>query len=335
MLIGAESVTDPKKKRLPNRRIDPQIFVPLTVMIILVVVLSVANDEFLKVSTASNLFLRVAATGIVSLGAMCAVISGGIDFTAEYCLVTAAVAGGIVYANTGSMWLFMVTCIAVGLVVGTINGIVISKLKMPPFIATLAMWMCLQGAMNMINKGAVHLDEKFLTWLGAGKLFGFLPIPFVIFLIMSFITYVILQNTKFGGYIYAMGGNEDTVTYAGVNTSKYKCLIYVFAGFCYGLAAVVSASKQGTISVQLSSNTLMDAMASIIIGGTSVSGGKGTVAGTIMGVLIIGLIDTSLNYLNVDSNLRDFVKGFIILAALLVNVLVSRIDKQMQKKAVI
>jgi inositol transport system permease protein len=332
MPTGAKSVA-PDEKKVFRLRIDRQKIVPLAVIIVLVVVLSISNEEFLKLSTASILFARVAATGIVSLGAMCAVISGGIDFTAEYCLVTAAVAGGVVYANTGSMWLFMLVCIVIGLTVGLINGTVISRLKMPPFIATLAMWMCLQGAMNLINKGAVHLESPFLTWLGAGKLFNFLPIPFVVFLIMSIITYIILQKTKFGGYIYAMGGNEDTAIYAGVNVKYYKTLIYVFAGLCYGLAAIVSASKQGTVSVQLSSNTLMDAMASIIIGGTSISGGKGTVVGTIMGVLIIGLIDTSLNYLNVDSNLRDFVKGFIILAALLVNVLVNRVEKRRLKTA--
>ena len=104
-------------------RIDRQKIVPLAVIIVLVFVLSVSNDEFLKLSTATNLFARVAATGIVSLGAMCAVISGGIDFTAEYCLVTAAVAGGVVYAGTDNMWLFMITCIVIGLAVGVINGI--------------------------------------------------------------------------------------------------------------------------------------------------------------------------------------------------------------------
>ena len=127
-----------------------------------------------------------------------------------------------------------------------------------------------------------------------------------------------------GVYVYAMGGNENAAVYAGVNIRWYKFLVYVFAGLCTGIGAVVTCSRVAVVSSSISGDVLMDGIASAVIGGTSVSGGKGTISGTIAGVLIMGLITTSLTYLNVDTLLRDVVKGLIIIAALLIDTVANR-----------
>lgn len=131
-----------------------------------------------------------------------------------------------------------------------------------------------------------------------------------------------------GVYIYTMGGNENAAIYAGVNVDFYKFLVYVFAGFCTGIAAVVTCSRVAMVSSSLASDILMDGISSAVIGGTSSSGGKGTVGGMIAGVLIMGLITTALTYLNVDTLLRDVVKGVVIIAALLIDSIVNKTSQK-------
>lgn len=166
--------------------------------------------------------------------------------------------------------------------------------------------------------------EKSTLYIGQGVLFGWLPVSFIIFLAVCLLGYIILNRTRMGVYVYAMGGNENAAVYAGVNIRWYKFLVYVFAGLCTGIGAVVTCSRVAVVSSSISGDVLMDGIASAVIGGTSVSGGKGTISGTIAGVLIMGLITTSLTYLNVDTLLRDVVKGLIIIAALLIDTVANR-----------
>lgn len=305
---------------------DPQRAVPYMILAILIVVLSISSKNFLQVSTFRNLFQSVAATGIVAVGAMFVLITGGIDFTAGYGLATAAVSAGALYVALGrNVWALLITGILVGTLIGVVNGLIISKLKVPPFITTLAMMSVLQGMALFISEGRqVLIKEPATLFIGQGVLFGWLPFGFVIFLVVCLIGYLILNRTKMGVYVYAMGGNENAAVYAGVDVAHYKFLVYVFAGFCTGIAAVVSCSRVALVSSSISSDILMDAISSAIIGGTSSSGGKGTIQGTICGVLIMGLISTALTYLNVDTLLRDVVKGLVIIGALMIDAAVNK-----------
>jgi ribose/xylose/arabinose/galactoside ABC-type transport system permease subunit len=313
-------------KRKLFEKIDKTKAVPAAIFFTLVAILSFANDQFLQIATFRNLFQSVAPVGIVAIGAMCVIITGGIDFTAGYGLATAGVAAGVLYVKTGySLAVLIVAGIVIGILVGYSNGIIITKLKVSPFITTLAMMSVLQGMTLLISSGQrLLINDPAALWLGQGMIFGSLPVSFVLFLVISFIGSILLNKTKFGVYVYAMGGNEDSAVYAGVNINKYKIMVYAFAGFCTGVASVVTISRVALISPNISGSILMDGIASTIIGGTSVSGGKGTVTGTILGVLIMGLISTLLTYLNVDSLLRDVVKGGIIITALLIDVVVNK-----------
>ena len=209
---------------------------------------------------------------------------------------------------------------SMGLLIGLCSGLLITKLKLPPFIATFAMMSVLQGLALLISEGRQYLiTDKAALWVGQGYLFGIVPVPFVIFLLICGAGYLLLNRTKMGVYIYAMGGNEEAAVYAGVQVNRYKLLVYVFAGFCTGVASVITTTRIALISASVSGDILMDAISAVVIGGTSVSGGKGTVSGTIAGVLIMGLISAALTYLNVDTLLRNVVKGVVIILALLLD----------------
>lgn len=305
----------------------PQRVVPFIILALLIIVLSISSPKFLQMSTFRNLFQSVAATGIVAVGAMFVLITGGIDFTAGFGLATAAVTAGAVYVYFGrNVWALLITGIVAGTFIGAVNGIIISKLKVPPFITTLAMMSVLQGISLFISEGRqILIKEQATLFIGQGVLFGWFPFAFVIFLAVCLIGALILNRTKMGVYVYAMGGNENAAVYAGVNVAHYKFLVYVFAGFCTGVASVVSCSRVALVSSSISSDILMDAISSAVIGGTSSSGGKGTITGTIAGTLIMGLISTALTYLNVDMLLRDVVKGLVIIAALMIDAAVNRV----------
>lgn len=310
-----------RDKEQKNAKLNMQAAVPFIILVVLIVVLSVFNRYFLQLSTFQNLLQSQAATGIVAIGAMCVIITGGIDFTAGYGLATASVTAGVLYVRSnGNVAVLLIGGIAVGVLIGLCNGLLITKLKLPPFIATFAMMSVLQGLALLISEGRQYLitDEKAL-WIGQGYLFNVIPVPFVVFVLVCILAYIILNRMRMGVYIYAMGGNEDAAVYAGVKVERYKLLVYVFAGFCTGVASVITTARIAMISSSVAGDILMDAISSAVIGGTSVSGGKGTVAGTFAGVLIMGLIVAGLTYLNVDTLLRDVVKGVIIILALLLD----------------
>lgn len=315
-----------EKGKVGKMKVDSQRVVPFAILILMIIVLSIANENFLQLSTFRNLFQSVAATGIIAVGASFVLITGGIDFTTGYGLSTAAVSAGALYIASGRNALILVLVgISAGIIIGVINGLLVSRLNMPPFIATLAMMSVLQGMALIISEGRqIMIMEKSTLYIGQGVLFGWLPVSFIIFLAVCLLGYIILNRTRMGVYVYAMGGNENAAVYAGVNIRWYKFLVYVFAGLCTGIGAVVTCSRVAVVSSSISGDVLMDGIASAVIGGTSVSGGKGTISGTIAGVLIMGLITTSLTYLNVDTLLRDVVKGLIIIAALLIDTVANR-----------
>lgn len=297
-----------------------QEFIPMLVLLILIIILSIANSNFLQISTFTNLFQSVAPMGIVALGAMFVIITSGIDFTSGFGLAVAGVSAGVLYAKTDyNLAVLILTGLVIGILIGLVNGTIITKFKVSPFITTLAMMSVLQGLSLLISQGQrLLINDPKALWLGQGRI-GFIPVSFLILLIFAVIAHLLLTKTKFGVYVFSMGGNEQALTYSGVNVDIYKIMVYTLAGFFTGLGSVITISRIALITPNISGTILLDAIASTIIGGTKISGGKGSVFGTIIGVLIMGLITMALTYLNVDNLLRDAVKGGIIVTALFLN----------------
>ncbi|HJD37313.1 MAG TPA: ABC transporter permease [Candidatus Blautia ornithocaccae] len=313
---------------------DLQKYAPVFLMLVLMLILTIANKNFLTGQSIYNLLSQVAALGIVALGSMLVLLTAGIDFTAGFGLSLAGVTAGVVYISSGDKgWVLVLVSVLTGAVVGLLNGLIIVGLKLNPFIATLAMMTVCKGISMMVSEGRqVQITSPGLLKLGSGKLFGFLPIAFILFAAVIFIIYLILNKTKLGIYTYAIGGNEDAVAYSGINKDLYKVFVYVTAGVCYGIAAIITCSQVTIITSNISGDYLLDGIASAIVGGTSLLGGKGRVSGTVIGAFIITLITTILNFLQVPFLLREVIKGLIIVGILVFNAGIEKLSVKMEKE---
>lgn len=321
-----------KSIALKNRnKIDLRKQVPLFLFLTLVVILSIANSNFLGAQSIYNLLLQVSSVGIVAFGAMIVLITGGIDFTAGYGMSLAGVTAGYLYAASGNQgFVLVIVALIAGALVGVVNGLLIAKLKLPPFIVTLAMMSVCQGISLMVSEGRkITIVSEYLLALGQDRWFGIIPPVFFVYILVVVLMYVLLNRTKLGIYTYAMGGNEDAVKYAGINLDFYKILVYVVAGLCYGAAAITTAVKVTVITPNISGTVLLDGIASAVIGGTSITGGRGRVFGTVVGTMIMLLISTLLTFLSVPPLFRDALKGAIIIGILFFD---SFIVKMMKKK---
>jgi len=202
---------------------------------------------------------------------------------------------------------------------GLINGTIIAKGKIAPFIVTLGMMTAARGAALLYTGGRPigNLSDSF-RFIGQGSLLG-IPVPILIFLFVGVVSYLLLNKTKFGKYIYAIGGNEQAARIAGINVDKYKIMLYAYAGLLSSVAGIILTSR--IASGQPTAGTMyeLDAIAAAVIGGTSLAGGIGTIGGTIIGALIIGVMNNGLDLLNVSSYWQQILKGAIITTAVLID----------------
>jgi len=209
---------------------------------------------------------------------------------------------------------------AVGALVGLLNGSLVAKTRIPPFIATLGTLTTIRGLAYLYTSGRPVSDlTDDYNFIGQGDFLG-IPVPILILVIMAIITHVLYSQTKFGKYIYAIGGNEQAARVSGINVSKYKMLMYVYAGLLSGLAGLVVSARIGSGQSGQGVGYELDAIAAAVIGGASLSaGGIGTVAGTIVGALIIGVLNNILDLTNVSAYWQQIVKGCIIVGAVIID----------------
>jgi inositol transport system permease protein len=212
--------------------------------------------------------------------------------------------------------------------VGLVNGTLVAKTRIPPFIATLGTYTSIRGLALLYTGGRPISDlTDAYNFIGQGDLLG-VPVPIIILVVMAVVTHVLYGHTKFGKYIYAIGGNEQAARVSGINSSRYKMLIYVFAGFLSGLAGLVVSARIGSGQPGLGVGYELDAIAAAVIGGASLSaGGIGTVAGTIAGALIIGVLNNILDLMNVSAYWQQIIKGCIIVGAVIIDQLKQRGSK--------
>ncbi|MBN1064626.1 ABC transporter permease, partial [Clostridium botulinum] len=213
----------------------------------------------------------------------------------------------------------------VGIAVGFVNGMLISKGKLQAFIVTLATMTIFRGLTLVFTNGTPisKLPETFVK-IGNGKI-GFMPIPVIITIVIAIVAIYLLNKTRFGRYLYALGGNEDSARLSGINTDKIKTLAYVISGFASAIAGVIITSRIASASPNAGTGFELDAIAAVVIGGTSLAGGEGKISGTIIGALIIGILNNGLNLMNVSPFYQSIVKGLVILMAVL-------LDKKSRKK---
>lgn len=295
-------------------------------LVVLCAIITFVAPTFLTLSNITNVFTQVSVNAIIAVGMTFVILTGGIDLSVGSTLAISGALAASIIKSTGNIYLAIIAAALVGIGIGLINGLLISKGKLQAFIATLATMTIFRGATLVFTNGTPisKLPDSFVN-LGNGKI-GFLPMPVIITVIVSGIAIYILSQTKLGRYIYALGGNEDSARLSGINTTKIKTLVYVISGFASAIAGVIIASRIGSASPNAGIGFELDAIAAVVIGGTSLSGGEGKISGTLIGALIIGVLNNGLNIMNVSPFYQLIVKGLVILIAVL-------LDKKNKSKA--
>lgn len=286
---------------------------------LLMIALSVLSGSFLTVSNILNIARQVSINAIIAAGMTFVILTGGIDLSVGSVLAfSGAIMAGLL--STGRP---VVVAIAAGLVVGgllgLINGVVVARGKVQPFIATLAMLTIARGAILVYTDGRpiTGLPDAFV-WLGAGEV-GQIPVPVIIMGLVFALCYVVLARTVLGRYVYAIGGNEEAARLSGVNVTFYKALVYVISGLLSTTSAIILTARLNSAQPTAGFGFELDAIAAVVLGGTTLAGGEGGIGGTLLGAFIIGVLNNGLNLLNVSSFYQQVVKGAVILLAVLLD----------------
>ena len=302
----------------------------------MVVVASCLSPAFMSRINLINIVRQMSVVGLISLGVTGVIVSAGIDLSSGSVVGLSAVVAASLGQDPEYATMFypglnvplivpILAACGVGALVGLLNGTLVAKTRIPPFIATLGTFTAIRGLALLYTGGRPISDlTDSYNFIGQGDVFG-LPVPIIILIVMAVVTHILYAHTKFGKYIYAIGGNEQAARVSGINASKYKMLIYVYAGFLAGMAGLVVSSRIGSGQPGLGQGYELDAIAAAVIGGSSLSaGGIGTVAGTIVGALIIGVLNNILDLMNVSAYWQQIIKGCIIVGAVIIDQLKHR-----------
>ncbi|MGO4108344.1 ABC transporter permease [Paenibacillus sp. YAF4_2] len=302
-------------------------------LIVLILVFTFASSNFFQFSNIVGILLSTAVTGVLALGSTYVIITGGIDLSVGTVMTLSAVMTGVFITYWGlPVPIGIVGGILTGAVCGLLSGVMVAKLKIPPFIATLAMMMIAKGLALVISgtKPIYFNDDPVFSEVSQGSLFdkiipGFaIPNAVVIFFIAAIIGSVILSKTIVGRYNFALGSNEEATRLSGVNVNYWKIVIYTITGIFTGLAGILIASRLNSAQPALGSGYELEAIAAVVIGGTSLSGGKGTIVGTVIGALIMSVLTNGLRILSVPQEWQTVVVGIVILLAVYADILRRR-----------
>ncbi len=305
------------------KNIDIEKYGPLFALIVLFIVSSLASPYFLRTRNLLNILRQVSYTGIIGLGMTFVIISGGIDLSVGS---MTALVGGIVilvlnYFGGGytAILLGIVAGLALGVMLGAINGLVVTKGKVAPFIVTLGTMAIFRSlTLYISNAGEFRSTSTIYPQLGMGYFLG-LPIPVWVLLLLTGVYTVLLNNTRYGRYVCAVGSNERVAQYSAINIDRVKLISYMIAGFSVAVTSVLLSSRLNSVSSSNAGlNFELDAIAAVIIGGTAMSGGTGTITGTLIGAVILGIVNNMLNMLGVSPYLQGMVKGMVIIGAVLI-----------------
>ena len=278
-----------------------------------------------------NILRNNASVGIVALGMTFVIISGGIDLAVGSTLVAVGAVlmvcvnsyptgllTSIGITGVPAFIIGIIACILMGCALGGVSGFLIAKQKLPAFIATLGMMkICRSVTQQVMQTASVKVPTQFLA-IANTKIGGQVILPIIYWLVLAVLLHIISRKTTFGRHVYAIGSNERTARLSGINVEKVTAMVYVLSGIMVSIAAIIQVARIGSMDyANAGSGYEMDAIAAVVVGGTSMSGGKGSILGTVLGMLIIAVMNNLLNLMGVPPFLREAFKGFIVIAAVL------------------
>ena len=296
------------------------------VLLIMIIFMCIASPTFRTTGNVISILQQVSVNGVLALGMVFVITSGCIDLSIGSMLALTSVIIGIVFDFSESILLCVIFSIIACCIFGFINGALVAGFHMFPFVVTLSTQLVIRGVGYILCDGRTKtLTNKNFRQIGLGKIAGFIPNSILILLVVAIVAYTLMHWTKFGRYVYATGGNKNAAIASGVNVFWITILTYVWMGFCAAVAGIVLTSRINASQANIGVGYETDAIAACVIGGTSFAGGVATIPGTLIGILIIGVMYNGMNLLSISSYLQTITKGLLIIGAVL-------LDMQMNKK---
>ena len=293
-------------------------------LLVLCLGLWIATPYFATTANLANVAEQSAIIGVIAIGMTCVILTGGIDLSVGSLVALAGVVLGSALQRGMPVTVAVALGMLAGLGAGTINGVMITRGKLPPFIATLGMMSVARGAALMISDGRpISGFPDPLRVLATGRPLG-VPAPVLLMLALYAVAYLMLTRTVFGRYLYAIGGNEEATALAGVDVRRYKTITYAISGLSAALCAMLLVARLDSAQPIAGMGYELDAIAAVVIGGTSLLGGSGSVIGTLIGALIMSVLRNGLNLLGVSSYLQQVAIGVVIIAAVLIDMALRR-----------
>lgn len=295
----------------------------LIALLLLIVVVSTLSPNFFTLNNIFNILQQTSVNAIMAVGMTLVILTSGIDLSVGSLLaLTGAVAASMVGADVNAL-VAVVGALALGAAIGGVTGVIIAKGKVQAFIATLVMMLLLRGVTRVYTDGS-PINTRFsdnadlFSWFGIGRPFG-IPTPIWLMMIVFLSAWYVLHHTRLGRYIYALGGNEAATRLSGISVDKIKIIVYALCGLLAALASVIEVARLSSAQPMAGNGYELDAIAAVVLGGTSLAGGKGRIMGTLIGALILGFLNNALNLLGISSNYQMIVKAVVILLAVLVD----------------
>ena len=289
----------------------------------MMVYFSSASQYFLSIKNFMNILSSVSVVGIISTGMTLVIITKGIDLSVGSIMALTGCVSAILIVNYQVAWpIAIIATLVIGLLVGGLNGILITKFNVVPFIATLGTMNIIRGLAFILTNGqAIYVPNEVITFIGTGKVFNLIPVPAIIMIMLFVIFWAISQYTVFGRNIFAIGGNVVASRLAGINVKRHTLVLYILTGVLSAIAGLVMTGLTSTAMPSAGDGYNLDTITAVYLGGNSASGGEGSVWRTLMGILIIGILNNGMALLSVPSFWQTFVKGCLLIIAVIFDML--------------
>ena len=338
MMNSTHSLTPGLSLFARNKRHLHKYGIIIAFFVLCLVVTVIGEVQVAKGAWSSNYFLsnenmlivlrQISINGILAIGMTFVIITAGVDLSVGSVLaLSGIVAARFATTNTGlaigdtahAVLMPLIIALGIGIVCGLLNGTILARYRLQPFIVTMGMLSAARGLALLTTDGnpVSQLNSDF-RWLGNGYVLG-IPVPVILFVVLFALAWVLLNKTLFGRYVYAVGGNQKSARTSGISVVKIKVLVYTLCGALAGIAGLILTARTGSAQTNAGAAYELDAIAAVVIGGTSMAGGVGTLVGTLFGILIIGVMNNGLDLLGVQSYYQQIIKGALIVVAVLLD----------------
>lgn len=299
----------------------------LLALVLLWIVMSFASSHFLSMKNFLNLLLQITTPAILGVGMTLVIMTGAIDLSVGSIVAMSGAILAMTFkhfeaAGVTSAFILivipMILAMGSGTAIGALNGYMVTKFNIPAFIMTFGtQMMCRSAAYIVTNSQSISVYPPAIRFLGNAKIFNIIPLPIIISLVMVFAFSIVMKYAKFGRYVLAFGSNREALSLSGVNANRVQFMCYLINGVICGLMAIITVGRFNVLSAITGTGYEMDAIAAVIVGGTSINGGSGSIVGTLIGAMFIGTIRNSLNLLDVSSSVQPLIIGLVMVVAVL------------------